>query len=364
MTTADRGGTGWPTSVGYAAALWSATYGASGLYWAIGGAGFPFGTGHDPWAHLSVLAAARPPGTAPVIAALGAVGTVAGVAMARGWGRGRQAAAVLAQSALLALAWTFAAGLTLVIPDARVLAVAGYAPLLVLGALLGSDPGNRVDQVLAWPVVNQFVCVGGGFLWVATAVAYRRRTRGACAYCGRSDRRSAWTTPRAAARCGRWAVAVAAAVPPTYAVTRLSWAFGIPLGGDAAGLRTAQAVEGSRVLLAPLALGCAALAGSLLTLGLIRPWGELFPRWLPVVGGRRVPPALAVVPAALVSALVLAAGIGIARMWAVGRFVIEADSWLGSLPMLLWPLWGVALAAATLAYHHRRRGPCAHCGRT
>jgi hypothetical protein len=347
----------WPAWAGYAAALWSAAYGALGLNWAVGGPGFPFGTGHDPWAHLSVLATARPAMAAPVIVVLGALGTLAALAMARAWGRGPR------RTALLALAWTFAAGLTLVIPDARVLAVAGYAPLLVVGPLFGWDPGNRVEQALAWPIVNQFVCVGGGLLWAAAAVAYRRRTRGACAYCGGTDRRADWTTRRAAARWGRWAAAVAVAVPPTYAMTRLPWALGVPFGGHAAELRAAQAVEGSRVLVAPLALGCAALAGSLLTIGLVRPWGEVFPRWLPVVGGRRVPPTLAIVPATLVSALLLAAGIGIVRMWAVGQFVVEADSWLGSVPMLLWPLWGAALAAATLAYYYRRRGPCAHCGR-
>src|SRR5829696_6889547 len=29
----------------------------------------------------------------------------------------------------------------------------------------------------------------------------------------------------------------------------------------------------------------------------------------------------------------------------------------------VWPLWGVALGAATLAYYYRRRGRCSHCGR-
>ncbi|HEU4630638.1 MAG TPA: hypothetical protein VFS08_12885 [Gemmatimonadaceae bacterium] len=358
--TSGRPGRGWMA----AAALWSAAYGMSGIHWATGGAGFPFGAGHDPWAHLSALAAVRPARAAPVIATLGLLGALGAVAMAGGWGHGRGRGAALARGALLTLAWAFAAALTLVVPDARVLAVAGYTPLLVVGPLLGWPSDGRVAVALSWPIVNQLVCLGGGLLWAAAAVAYQRRTRGACTSCGRTDRPAAWTTPRAAARWGRWAVAIAAAVPPTYAVTRLAWAFGIPLGGHAAELRVAQAVEGGRVLVAPLALGCTAIAGSLLTLGLVQRWGELFPSWLPLMGGRRVPPALVVAPAAVVSALVLAAGLAIVRLWAAGRFVIEPESWLGSLPMLLWPLWGAALAAATLAYHYRRRGACAACGRS
>jgi len=32
-------------------------------------------------------------------------------------------------------------------------------------------------------------------------------------------------------------------------------------------------------------------------------------------------------------------------------------------PTLLFPVWGVALAVATLGYSYRRRGPCSVCGR-
>lgn len=36
---------------------------------------------------------------------------------------------------------------------------------------------------------------------------------------------------------------------------------------------------------------------------------------------------------------------------------------LATLPMAVRPLWSVALGAATLAYHLRRRGACPDCGR-
>jgi hypothetical protein len=42
---------------------------------------------------------------------------------------------------------------------------------------------------------------------------------------------------------------------------------------------------------------------------------------------------------------------------------LGAGTWGLGGPMLVWPLWGVSLGAATLAYHLRRRGPCRRCGR-
>ncbi len=46
-------------------------------------------------------------------------------------------------------------------------------------------------------------------------------------------------------------------------------------------------------------------------LGLVHRWGEVFPRWMIGLAGRRVPIALAVVPASLVSVLLIVGGIGI-----------------------------------------------------
>jgi hypothetical protein len=49
----------WPAWIGYAAAAWSLAYGLLGLYWVLGGAGFPFGE-NDPGAALSLLVARNP----------------------------------------------------------------------------------------------------------------------------------------------------------------------------------------------------------------------------------------------------------------------------------------------------------------
>ena len=42
--------------------------------------------------------------------------------------------------------------------------------------------------------------------------------------------------------------------------------------------------------------------------------------------------------------------------------VLSAKNWAALAPELLWPVWGAALGAATLAYYCRRRGKCRHCG--
>ena len=56
----------------------------------------------------------------------------------------------------------------------------------------------------------------------------------------------------------------------------------------------------------------------LLTLGLVQRWGEVFPRWIPFLAGKRVPPALAIVPASLVSILVTTAGLMFVRLTLLG----------------------------------------------
>jgi hypothetical protein len=91
------------------------------------------------------------------------------------------------------------------------------------------------------------------------------------------------------------------------------------------------------------------------------------------LAGRRVPIALAVVPAAFVSVVLVVGGLGIwaglpqmrANLAASG--IIGDDVFWGIFfqvgATLLFPVWGVALAVATLGYYYRRRGQCSVCGR-
>lgn len=41
---------------------------------------------------------------------------------------------------------------------------------------------------------------------------------------------------------------------------------------------------------------------------------------------------------------------------------LDHRGWALEGPELLWPIWGVALFGATIAYYYRRRNKCRHCG--
>jgi hypothetical protein len=158
---------------------------------------------------------------------------------------------------------------------------------------------------------------------------------------------------------------VAVIIPLLYAATRWVWALGIPLGINEEFFREGQAVG---LWWAVAALATVAIIGALLTLGLVQRWGEVFPRWIPYLAGKRVPPELAIVPASVVSILVTTAGLMFVRLTLRGALgetfaFIDKEDWAAVAPELLWPLWGGALAAATLAYYCRRRGTCVRCGR-
>ncbi|MEU0564916.1 hypothetical protein ABZ297_05910 [Nonomuraea sp. NPDC005983] len=343
----------WPA---YAAAVWSLGYGALGLSWALGAPGFPWGRSDpDPDGALSILAGLDPTPGGWWIAGFGLLCTVTALALARTSGRGPL------RLAPLFLAWPLAALLAVVIPDSRVMMGLAYTPLLLVAPLTGwSLGGVQLSDAWPWPVLNQLLCMLGGLLLAVGAVAYRRRGRDACAGCGRTDE-DGWTSPAAAARWGRVAVYVAVTVPLVYCATRWSWALDIPLGVSKEFLDEG-AKDAPGIWLAGAYLATFGAGGGLLTLGLTQRWGEIFPRWIPGLRSRRVPPLLAIVPATLVAIVITVAGLTYIRQWLAGRFLLS--EWGAWLPETFWPLWGGALATAALAYHLRRRGRCRHCGRS
>src|SRR5512145_1969535 len=108
---------------------------------------------------------------------------------------------------------------------------------------------------------------------------------------------------------GRIALFVAMVIPIFYAFTRYAWALGFPLGMGEQRFRPGQ--ESGMWIMGALFLGNFMLVGAILMLGLLKRWGEVFPRWMIGLAGRRVPIALAVVPASLASVLLIVGGIGI-----------------------------------------------------
>lgn len=203
------------------------------------------------------------------------------------------------------------------------------------------------------PHLHLALLLGGAALWAVTAVLLRRSATGRCAGCGRPG--AAWTEPAVARRWSRVATLVAVAGPLPYAVLRMTWLTPWPLG-----LPTDEAI-GPELRLFGLALGFAALGGAVLTLGLIRPWGEVWPRWVPGLHGRPVPVRVPVLAGGLVAVALLAASPALLAM-GVER-LLDGDL-AGAALVLVFPTlpWGLALAAAVTGYAFRRRGSCATCG--
>jgi hypothetical protein len=361
-----RGGgvRGWQHWAPYAAVAWSLLYAALGVFWAVSGRGFPYSpeTASDA---MGPLVGRFGPGVAWIVVILDGIPAVAlGTAMLRGVSKALRPLFITAGALLAGVLLLLMTGLDLLV-------LLGYIPYAVRSLFTGAEFSQvYLEGLTQWGTILQLLCLIGGFLWLAATVSYTRRSAEACLYCGRQDGQEGWMSPNNAKRWGRIAVYVSMVAPVFYALTRYAWALGFPLGMSEEFLLRGQE---SGMWISGLFLATFGLVGGVLMLGLVQRWGEVFPRWMIGLAGRRVPIALAVVPASLVSVLLIVGGVaiwsGLAQMVAV--LVAGGSEGIGLIvgivfqvgPTLLFPVWGVALAVATLGYYYRRRGPCGKCGR-
>jgi drug/metabolite transporter superfamily protein YnfA len=337
----------WPEWARYAAIVWTLIYGALGLYWSFGGSGFPLGLVNDPITQNSFFKHVTATEAGPVISMFCFLGVIVLFKCnfkARGFIR----------TMLLFYTWSAATILCLAIPDARALIVVAYAPIYLIVSLFWTLPVHYFDHI-TWPVVNQFICIAGGLLWAATALSFQRLSRGACHYCGRKSDSSHWMASDSAARWARWITYVAILAPAYYDITRIAWLLGIPLGISK---ELFQSLQDTGAVWAGAGLALVSIGGTILTRGLIKSWGEVFPRWIPLWAGKRVPPALAIVPAGLVSIMLTITGIEVV----LGFSIRNLQNWGASTPLLLFLIWGIALGVATIFYYYRRQGRCNRCG--
>ncbi|WP_410820417.1 hypothetical protein [Micromonospora sp. 050-3] len=343
----------WSDRLAPLAAGWLGLWGVLALIGTLTGAGYPFGPNDPHGGDVSLLRLVPAEVATPLFAGVLLTAAVAALAMSRPAARPPGPLRAL----LAGYGWAVAFVLVLVVPDVRVLLMLGYLPILIVGAPFGWPPVDYSD-LFNWALFGRFAALAGGLLLVGAVLTWQRRTAGACVGCGRADTGQLWTTPAAATRWGRWAVGIAAVIPFTYALTRFAWAAGIPLGISREFLTEMQ---DTGLVWAGFGLAAFATVGAILTLGLVQGWGERFPRWMIGLAGRRVPVKLAVVPATLVAISVTAASLGLLSNPEFWR--LTGGLSITGAPMLLWPVWGVALGAATYAYHLRRRGTCRRCDR-
>jgi hypothetical protein len=311
---------GWRRWVSQAAVAWAVGYGSLRVYWTLGAAPSPPPIGNDlivftGWWSVALC------GAAAVV--------VLGLRSSR-WSR-----------PLALAAWSVSAAL-----------VAASALLLLdlVGIIL---PGSGVT-VHVVPFLSRVASLAGGVLVGATALSYQRHWHGACLACG-----STGEPIRSALRTGppRWAwVAAWAAV--VGCLIRL-------LAQVAVGFGSALLEGGGAVLLFETGF---LLAGIVLPLALVYPWGRVFPRWVPLLAGRHVPRWLVLGPG-------LVLGVGMTAYFGMTLVKIAVETITGtwdpgaaSDPLwFLWVAvpayltWGLGLAVAAVAYQRATRPPCRSC---
>ncbi|WP_371676042.1 hypothetical protein [Streptomyces sp. NBC_01276] len=97
----------------------------------------------------------------------------------------------------------------------------------------------------------------------------------------------------------------------------------------------------------------AALAG-VLALSLVRPRGLVFPRWVPLVAGRRVPPRTLASTAFAVAAFLL-----LYTVWAAALTVVQWNGtgifsrWIVVYGIPQFLVWGIGLLVAARSYRGR-----------
>jgi hypothetical protein len=310
---------GWMDWAPRAAMLWALAYGAVRVWWAI--AGSPsFGSG----------------------------GT--DLALFTGWGAvGLCAAAAGVALALTTAPWRWPLLIVAWVVIAAVLVACASLLLDVVGALL---PGIGVAfHPVAF--VNRAACLAGGILLGATAVAYRRRWRSGCLFCGRSGVTVRLAQPPWWAWCAAY-LAVAGFLVRLGAQVAIGFDTYLPKAAAAA-----IVFEGGFVL-----------TGTVLPLALVYSWGHVLPGWVPLLAGRRLPRWLLLAPAlAIAGAMTVYFGFTLLLLAAAtlnGTWAVMA----GSLPLAFfwvavpaYEVWGLGLGAAALAYHQVTRPPCKACGR-
>jgi hypothetical protein len=164
---------------------------------------------------------------------------------------------------------------------------------------------------------------------------------------------AALATP--APRWARWAAHAAALVPLPSSLWRLGLALGFPLGYTENGLRDliGPTAWGPLYL---VALSVLSEIAALLTLGLVHRWGEVVPKWIPYLGGTKIPSKAVVIPSWIGVAILTALWTPLSFWWVIPHPDMTPTGAM-AVGFVYLPLvaWAPLLAAVTLCYQRRRR---------
>ncbi|SHN47624.1 hypothetical protein [Cryptosporangium aurantiacum] len=302
---------------------WALAYGTVQLTWAIIGAPSfePLGT------DLMVFAGWASVGLCAAVAA-----TAVGLIRARSW-----------RPALAVAGWGTAVALVLA------------CPLLLLDVVGLLFPGLGLPFDLA-AFLSRSAALTGAVLEGLALRRYQRLFRGDCRRCGRTGNpRSA----ESAVHVPRWAWA-AAYLAVAGCLIRLAAQLAVGPGNT-------PLAEGPSMVAFEIGF---LLAGIVLPLALVHSWGRVWPRWVPLLAGRRVPRLLLLGPAVAISGgLIVYFGVGLVQL-SVETITGTWDPGDGALPLWFYwiaipayLLWGIGLLVATVAFQRRTRRPCPACGR-
>ncbi|HEY1177738.1 MAG TPA: hypothetical protein VGF17_16405, partial [Phytomonospora sp.] len=226
-------------------------------------------------------------------------------------------------------------------------ATAAFVVLSFPGHLLFQVPAGLAGRPTDWrDIAHRAAQLGIALLLARAAIMSAKARR-----CGHDRRRGAAPV----ARWARWSAYAACALPVLgFSVPHLLWVLGVPFGTTEATLAQIRADLDPATAIALCAVPA---LGGLATLGLGRRWGR-------VLFGRTIPPTLALAPAAVVSAALVAYGaIGIAMMLRDFSAADLTREWAVYGTELVFLGWGLALSAATWGYALATRKRCRACER-
>lgn len=166
----------------------------------------------------------------------------------------------------------------------------------------------------------------------------------------------------------KWGYVASVALLP-YAIFKTLWALGVPIGATQKAIEdmhaNMEAYSGPVFSLYRYGIDITALLAIIaifLALALVRPWGQRFPKWIPILGGRKFHRWLLLIPAWVGGMLfTIFGGVSVIDMVLIGLGIKPSGNMDGLEPwvfMIVYGgffIWGFTICLAALSYQTRTR---------